>query len=364
MMKKSMMMVLALFTMLGTSLCSFAEEPGAAPKPRMIATPDGVLSIEAPSDAWEVMVDPNHWFAMTDGMNTITVEHLSNGESLPSIAVADNTYAAVYQAYVSTRNEVFAVKGSAVQSEDLAALMEAISTIKILRFDTKSAVTQQAAAAPSIEIVPVNKTFYVIGDEVNVRLGCSIDDQAIGTKYYGEEVQVTGTVQKDGAALGWSQISFNNTTAYISSAFLSEAKPQARTSSAGTASTGSSGSTGSSASNSGNYAIEPPNGTQDPSAPGQAYCIYCGKYYPEGDAFWSHACPARDAAMSYGEEVIDSVNGTQDPSAPGQAYCIYCGQYYPEGNEFRNHICPKRDEAYAGYAVEPPDGTQDPLAGN
>ena len=113
MMKKSMMMVLALCTMLGTSLCSFAEEPGAAPKPRMIATPDGVLSIEAPSDAWEVMVDPNHWFAMTDGMNTITVEHLSNGESLPSIAVADNTYAAVYQAYVSTRNEVFAFKGIA-----------------------------------------------------------------------------------------------------------------------------------------------------------------------------------------------------------------------------------------------------------
>ena len=75
-------------------------------------------------------------------------------------------------------------------------------------------------------------------------------------------------------------------------------------------------------------------------------------------------CPARDAAIAGGEEAIDSVNGTQDPSAPGQAYCIYCGQYYPEGNEFRNHICPKRDEAYAGYAVEPPDGTQDPLAGN
>ena len=106
------------------------------------------------------------------------------------------------------------------------------------------------------------------------------------------------------------------------------------------------------------------NGTQDPLAPGQAYCIYCGRYYPAGEEFWNHWCPARDAAMYNGDEAIDSVNGTQDPSAPGQAYCIYCGQYYPEGNEFRNHICPRRDEAYAGYAVEPIDGTQDPLADN
>ena len=106
------------------------------------------------------------------------------------------------------------------------------------------------------------------------------------------------------------------------------------------------------------------NGTQDPSAPGQSYCIYCGKYYPEGDTFWNHVCPARDAAIARGEEALDSVNGTQDPSAPGQVYCIYCGQYYPEGNIFRNHVCPRRDEAYAGYAIEPLDGTQDPLAGN
>ena len=362
MMKKRMIMSLALCMMLGTSVCALAEEAGTAPKPRIIATSDGVLSIEAPSDAWEVMQDPNHWFTLTDGNDTITIEHLSNGESLPASAVADETYSAVYQALVSTRNEVFVIKGCAVNAEDLEPIMNAIGTIKILRVDTKTAVKQEVVAVPSVTVTPVDKICYVIGDEVNVRLGCSVDDQAIGAKYYGEEVHVTGTVQKDGADLGWSQISFNNTTAYISSAFLSDAKPQSTSSSAGTASTTPAKSTGSS--NNGNYAIEPPNGTQDPYAPGQSYCIYCGRYYPEGPEFWNHYCPAKEAAIASGDEAIDSVNGTQDPSAPGQAYCIYCGQYYPEGNIFRNHVCPRRDEANAGYAIEPLDGTQDPFAVN
>ena len=345
---KKRIFALALCMILGTSVCTMAEEADTTPKPRIIATSDGVLSIEAPSDDWEVMQDANHWFAMTDGTNTITIEHLSNGESLPAVAVADDTYAAVYQAFVSTKNEVFAVKGCSPKAEELESVMKAIGTIKILKFDTKSAVNPETDAA-SIEIVPMDKIYYITGDDVNVRIGFSIDDKSIGTKYYGEEVHVTGTVQKNGTDIGWYQIDFNNSKAYISSSFLSETKPADKNS-------GSSGN--------GNYALDSANGTQDPSAPGQAYCIYCGKYYPEGDAFWNHVCPARDAAIAGGEEAIDSVNGTQDPSAPGQAYCIYCGQYYPEGNEFRNHICPKRDEAYAGYAVEPPDGTQDPLAGN
>ena len=359
---KKRILALALCMILGTSVCTMAEEADTTPKPRIIATSDGVLSIEAPSDDWEVMQDANHWFAMTDGTNTITIEHLSNGESLPAVAVADDTYAAVYQAFVSTKNEVFAVKGCSPKAEELESVMKAIGTIKILKFDTKSAVNPETDAA-SIEIVPMDKIYYITGDDVNVRIGCSIDDKAIGTKYYGEEVHVTGSVQKNGTDIGWSQIDFNNSTAYISSAFLSDTKPAAKSSGAGSSSGSSAGSSAGS-SNNGNYALDSANGTQDPSAPGQSYCIYCGKYYPQGDDFWNHVCPARDAAVARGEEAIDSVNGTQDPSAPGQVYCVYCGRYYTEGNEFRNHICPRRDEAYAGYAIEPLDGTQDPYAGN
>ena len=364
MFKKGIVMVLALCMTLCASSCFLAEEADTAPKPRIIATSDGVLSIEAPSDEWEVTVDPNHWFAMTDGTNTITIEHLSNGESLPATAVADETYAGVYQAFVSTRNEVFAIKGKSVQVEDLESVMKAISTIKILQFNTKTAVSNNETTAASFSISPINKTFYVIGDEVNVRLGCSMDDQVIGTKYYKEEVYVNGSVQKNGVDTGWYQIDFNNSTGYVSSAFLSETAPQGNYSSAAASASASTSASTSAAgsSGSGNYAIDSANGTQDPSAPGQAYCIYCGKYYEEGNVYRNHVCPARDAAYAAGENAIDSVNGTQDPSAPGQVYCIYCGQYYPEGNEYRNHICPARDEAYAGYAVEPVSGTQDPEA--
>ena len=354
MMKKGTGILLAVCMMLGVSSCVFAEEADTVQRSRIIATSDGVLSIEAPSDAWEVMVDPNHWFTMTDGTNLITIEHLSNGETLPSPVVADDTYAAVYQALVSTRNEVFAIKGSAVQSEDLETVMKMISTIKILKYDTKTAVSVETAAAPSIEVVPADKILYVSCESVNIRMGFSLDDQVIGSKYLGEEVHVTGYVQKDGVDLGWSRIDYNGTAAYVSAAFLSETQPQAASASSSAAAAGTSAG--------GNYAIEPPNGTQDPLAPGQAYCVYCGKYYPVGDTFVNHVCPAREAAIAAGLEALDSVNGTQDPLAPNQVYCVYCGQYYEEGNVFRNHICPVRDEAYAGYAIEPPTGTQDPLA--
>ena len=65
--KKGIIISMVLCMVLGTSLCASAEEIETAPKARIIATSDGVLSIEAPSDAWVVMQDPNHWFTMTDG---------------------------------------------------------------------------------------------------------------------------------------------------------------------------------------------------------------------------------------------------------------------------------------------------------
>lgn len=135
--QKCITIVLTLSMILSTFTCAFGEEAGTDPAPRVIETSDGVLSIDAPSDAWQVTTDPNYWFAMTDGMDTITIEHLANGENLPATVVADETYGAVYQAFVSTRNEVFVVKGSAARAEDLESIMKSIGTIKILQFKYK-----------------------------------------------------------------------------------------------------------------------------------------------------------------------------------------------------------------------------------
>ena len=70
---------------------------------------DGVLSIELPNENWREITDVNKWIALSDGGNSITVEHYSNGEKLPDITVADNHYVNVYQAVFSTQNEVFII---------------------------------------------------------------------------------------------------------------------------------------------------------------------------------------------------------------------------------------------------------------
>ena len=313
--RKCITIVLTLCMILSAYVCTFAEEPGTDPTPRVIETSDGVLSIAAPSETWEVTADPNYWFAMTDGMNTITIEHLTNGESLPAVAVADETYEAVYQAFVSTRNEVFVVKGSAVRAEALESIMRSIGTIKILQFNTKTAINKDAPAASTLSIKPIDKTYYVIGDSVNIRLGCSIDDQAIGSKDYGEEVHVIGAVQKDGVDLGWYQISFNNATGYVSAAFLSETKPQ------GNSAKSSAGSSGN-----GNYALDSANGTQDP----------------------------------LGETVIDSVNGTQDPLAETVIDSVN-GTQDPLAETVIDSVNGTQDPL-AETVIDSVNGTQDPLA--
>ena len=77
-----------------------------------------------------MLSDPNYWFVLSDGSNTITVNHLANGETLPAAAVAGGDTAAVCQTLVSTRNEVFVITGSAVKQEDLEVI---ISLLRVFR---------------------------------------------------------------------------------------------------------------------------------------------------------------------------------------------------------------------------------------
>ena len=188
-------------------------------------TGDGVLSIETPSESWQQLSDPNYWFAVSDGANTITVDHLGNGESLPTVQVANANFPAVYQAFVSTQNEVFVVKGLAKSNESLQTLMETINTIKVLKFDTKKAVATPAPQASEFALRAINATYYVISDELNVRTGCSTDNALIGVLSYGDEVNVLGMVTKNGADYGWYQIQYAGTNAYVSASFLSDKKP-------------------------------------------------------------------------------------------------------------------------------------------
>ena len=218
---------------------AYAEEQQAVQQENqekyVYETADGVLSIEAPDAKWQVVSDPNYWFVLSDGTNSITIDHLANGEALPVSVVASGDTAAVFQAFVSTKNEVFVVKGSAAKQEDLPAIMKMAGTIKVLKFDTKTAVKQNTSAteaapaeqtAQGVTINPINETYYCTSDSLNVRQGCSTSDAAIGYLYYGEAVTVLGAVTENGQETGWYQVSYNGTKAYESAQYLSKTKPQ------------------------------------------------------------------------------------------------------------------------------------------
>ena len=61
-----------------------AEDSTAA----TITSPDGILSIEMPGEEWKEKEDSDFWFEITDGHNSIAIDHLGNGEMLPDLKMA------------------------------------------------------------------------------------------------------------------------------------------------------------------------------------------------------------------------------------------------------------------------------------
>lgn len=204
---------------------------------------DGVLSIELPNDGWKEMSDPTKWIALSDGSNLITIDHLSNGDPLPDIAIADDHYVNVYQATFSTQNEVFIITGYVVDAAKIAEMANTIVSTKVLKYDTKTkkAPATEQAAVSDFSVVATDATKYVASDGLNVRSGCSTSDKIIGAYAYGSSVHVTGVIQKNGQDFGWYQVDYNGGTGYVSSAYLSDTAPAAKpqTSKTGSASNSS-----------------------------------------------------------------------------------------------------------------------------
>ena len=265
----------------GTVL-SAATVAGAA----TITSTDGIMSIETPSDAWVQVTDPNYLFVISDGKSSIAVDHLSNGESLPAPTVADANYEAVYHAFVSTRNEVFIVKGLAAAKDDLQAIMEVIGTIKVLKYDTKTAITTtETPQVSSFGLREINQTYYSTTDDLRVRSSCSIDSTQLGTLFAGEGVVVKGAVTKDGADYGWYQIIYNGSEAYVSAQYLT------------------------------------PDAPVNTEGDDMVQCEYCGEWFHAGNDYRNHVMAAHS-----GETGDDMVQ------------CEYCGEWFHAGNDYRNHV--------------------------
>ena len=221
---KKIVAVLLVLCMTLTFLAAVAEE--TAPAATVFETADGVLSIKAPNEEWTVFSDPNYWFAMTDGDDVITISHLSNGEALPAAMVANEEYAAICQAYVSTENEVFVIKGCSATKEGLKDIMIALSTVQILKFDTKQAIQKVIVPTNEIVVDPANEVLYSTSKQLNVRSTWSTDSARLGALTKGQAAQVTGIVRQNGRDYGWYRIAFNGGTGYVSAKYLTATKPK------------------------------------------------------------------------------------------------------------------------------------------
>lgn len=228
-MKKTVIAVMAL-----TCAALLSVPASAESETKTYTTSDGVLSIELSNDTWKQVEDPTKWVVLSDGDDVITIEHYSNGEKLPEMTVADDHYVNVYQAVVSTQNEVFIMTGSVVDKESIPEVANMIMSAKVLKYDTKLAVRKENEPSVSeFSVVAADKTMYVTANGLNVRSGCSTDDQILGTLGYGESVHVTGVMQRNGADYGWYQVSYGNGTGYVSANFLSDNAPEKKQESAG-----------------------------------------------------------------------------------------------------------------------------------
>ena len=224
---------------------------------------------------------------MTDGDDFITISHLSNGEALPAVMVANEEFSAIYHAYVSTDNEIFVIRGCAVEQEGLKDIMQAISTIRILKLNTKQAIAP-AKPASEFEVESYSATLYSKSKRLNVRASWSVDSARLGYLKKGQSVNVTGIVKRYGKDFGWYRIAYNGGSAYVNAKYLSAKKPRSSGSGSGSSSQ-----------------EDPPDlDTQDPSAPVQP---------------WDEEPPDRDtqdpnaAVQPWDEEPPDL--DTQDPDA-------------------------------------------------
>ena len=226
---------------LAVSCCTLFSVSASADSQKDFITQDGVLSLELPDDNWEHIPDNDTWLTLSNGSDVITVYHLSNGESLPPVTVADSAYTNVCQMFLSSRNEVFVITGSAKNESDFEDVREAVESAEILKKDTKLAVAkeQQTTSAGNSGVEAMNKTCYVTCSSLNVRAESNGSAEVLGTLAYGSSVAVTGEIKENGAYTGWYQISYQGKTGYVSSEYLSDTKPSGQDTGSDTAAVGS-----------------------------------------------------------------------------------------------------------------------------
>ena len=306
-----------------------------------ITTADGVLSIETPSDQWTQRSASDTWFALTDGKNTVEIDHLSKGEKLPDVKYPSDDQKVLYQAFITTNNEVFSLKAETASQADLGEVIKMIGTIKVLKFNTKTALQEKAQAVPAsgFGIRQINAPYTVNVEELNIRNGYDTSASVVAVLKKGDQILVTGAVTKDGSDYGWYQVQYSGETAYASSSFLSP-------NSAGTS-----------------PETSDPAAKENRQPTGEGFPVidmsgnYVGVLVPYSDgAFYTQG----EMAPYYPDGYGNYYGGIGEGRTVLQAeQCAYCGAWFPAGGaEFRNHVLVAHPDEYFGDFTSAEEGDQ------
>ena len=130
---KKLVCMLLSCAMLLSGAAAFAESPAGSNPVQVFYTEDGALSIQAPASDWYQLIDAGYWFAITNGTDLITINHLNPKDTLQAGVIADEKFGAVFHSFLSTHSDVFDVRGFAVNEYDLSAILKVIATIRFLK---------------------------------------------------------------------------------------------------------------------------------------------------------------------------------------------------------------------------------------
>lgn len=190
-------------------------------------TKDGTLTMTTPNDQWLEISDPNTWVTLGNGNDTITILHYKNGEQLPLMTVANDTYVRTYQAVISDQNKVYVVTGSARSVDGYEDVLSAVQSVRVDHEAAQSTKTQEPVSYMDFIVEPADEMYWVSGNTLNVRPTYSTDQEPIGYLTKGDYIQVTGIVLYDGEDYGWRRINFYGQTGYVASNWLSATEVKA-----------------------------------------------------------------------------------------------------------------------------------------
>ena len=145
--------------------------------PRTYITGNGVLSIVLPNCSWKAVQDEKHLAAFSDGNNRMELSHLVNGEAFDPVLIADSSYAAAYQAYYSTPEDVFIVTGAVKDQAVQETVRYALQSVQVLRYGTDP--VPAAVTTPEPTPTPADPRGETTGWEATVYADHSTDGIAI-----------------------------------------------------------------------------------------------------------------------------------------------------------------------------------------